>query len=121
MPYAKSGKGKNMETIRLQDRQNNYRTFTKISDNQAKKIFDVIRYCNKSSLYDVYASFSRRKVQAMQFCKELQLDFGGFCGAILGANCFTFSYGFIFEYDSKTYVCKITKSNIYVGVVNNGK
>jgi len=60
-------------------------------------------------LYECYDRPSRAKSEAINYCYELEHKYNGYNGTIIGYNTCTFSYGFLFDKDGKTYFAYITR------------
>ena len=73
----------------------------------------------KTELYQVYNSYSNRKQEAMNYCKELQSRLGGYGATIVGASSHFFSYAFkYFDADlKKECMCYCTHANDYKFVI----
>lgn len=67
----------------------------------------------ESRLYDLtdcYESFSARKYEAWEYCKNLMAEKNGWSLKIVSYNGFQFTAGFIFDEDGKRKFMYITKS-----------
>lgn len=68
---------------------------------------------NGDSLYEIYGHFSNEKQKALEYCKSLKNQLEGWQPCFTGHSCDTFSYGFLFIKDNKTYLAYITYANDY--------
>lgn len=64
------------------------------------------------TIWDAYNEPSRYKVQAYDYCLNLELQKNGCGGTVCGANTFYFSYGFKYMDDAgKEHLMYITHAN----------
>ena len=70
--------------------------------------------CFNTELGDVYGRFSRNKLDAITYCKDMELAFNGYCGRITSYNTFMFCYAFLFKYNGVESLAYITPSYNYV-------
>lgn len=68
-----------------------------------------------TDLWRVYGTFSKKKAEAMEYCKELQYRLNGYGGRITSANSYHFSYAFKYpDYDTgKMCLCYCTAAHDY--------
>ena len=74
----------------------------------------------KTELYQVYKSFSTRKIEALDGCKRLQYQLNGYAGTIVRAASYYFSYAFKFDLKGETWLCYCTHENNYKFRIDNG-
>lgn len=77
-----------------------------------KQLKNVYRSYERSDYYtlnDLYKNASYYKQKAYNYCRDLYRQLNGFDFKIIGGNCMTFSVGFKFYEDNKTYFAYITK------------
>lgn len=82
---------------------------THCKTNQIKAAYNRYNNSYNYSLWDVYASFSRAKENAFNYCKQLAANCNGSAVKIIGANSNTFSAGFLCELEGKPAFVYITK------------
>ena len=77
----------------------------------AQQKIENYRRATATELWDVYGSFSKGKVNAYKYCKELQEEYNGYDFRICGANSHQFSAGFLYrDGDGIEHLMYITKS-----------
>ena len=59
-----------------------------------KQMLDTYQRATMETLYQAYNTVSSAKVQAYEYCLELQFRLGGYAGRIAGASSHFFSYAF---------------------------
>lgn len=83
-------------TYKVQNKKMNYR--------------DYMNNLKCKDLFDVYNSCSNAKIEAWNYCKNLEKKFNGNNLSIAGFNTFGFSATFDFEHDGEAYLMYITKA-----------
>lgn len=74
---------------------------TREQENRARANYAAYRRSTWTELYDAYDSFSRGKVDAWRYCKDLCKKYNGDGLKVISRNCHKFTAGF--EYvDSET-------------------
>lgn len=77
---------------------------------KAQQFIQAYKNCsNTGELHQVYESFSKNKIKALDHCKEIVYCTKGKNPKIISANCNTFTYAFKIKHD----LAVITKDNEY--------
>lgn len=81
-----------------------------------QKEMGFINSYNSSTNYrlaDVYGSYSQAKFRALCNCEQRMKDLNGYDGKITGANCYHFTYCFLYEEGENTVLNVETVANTY--------
>ena len=76
-----------------------------------ERMWENYKMATAQELHQVYGSYSAAKAEAMNYCKRLQNELGGWDGRICSANTFQFTYAFQYKDGAgDVCLCYITKS-----------
>lgn len=77
---------------------------------QMQRVYKRYLYSDLGNdLYNCYDNPSHAKRKAMEYCENLCNEYNGYDLTIIGYNSMTFSVGFLFYRDDKTYFAYITR------------
>ncbi|MBO5715280.1 MAG: hypothetical protein J6S23_02660 [Clostridia bacterium] len=82
---------------------------THIKTQNIKRAHDTYMRSQLYTLNDCYVNHSYAKERAFDYCRTLVSMYNGRQGRIIGANCMTFSYGFIGEINGRPAFFWITR------------
>lgn len=70
-------------------------------------------YGFRTSLLEVYSSFSLEKANALRNCIQRRLEVDGYGATIVSASSHFFTYAYKFIQDGKEWLCFETHANTY--------
>ena len=75
-------------------------------------LYENYKRATATELWQVYGRYSVEKIKALQECKELQYNMGGYDGRICTHSAYLFSYAFRYINESgRQCLAYITKGN----------